>query len=116
MVASPLESLDEPFFLLGRTLALFENIVAQPLYLKMYEKPRRTLLEMFDIIELYTDNQLIAEVRALIAGINAGLKVYDEVGWNYLIWTINEPVNRMWYQFGYSFQKAGGKCCAENVI
>lgn len=104
---SPLEYLDEPFFLLGRIFALVESIGAQPLYQQMLVKPRKTLGQLFDSIATCAADPLVEEVRAHIACIDVGLKDYEGAGWNYLIWTIHRPVNRMWFQFGHDFQRSG---------
>jgi hypothetical protein len=102
---SPLESLSEPFFLLGRVFALVEDVGAQPLCQQMIVKPRRTLGQLLDFITSYADDPMMAEVRAHIACIDVELKEFEGASWNYLIWTIHRPVNMMWIQFGYDFQR-----------
>lgn len=102
---SPLEELDDPFFLLGRTIAVAEQISGQALYDLMLKRPRITFHTMFDLLETNPTHELFEDGHALLAYIDMALEdlLQRKADWNYLIWHVARE-GRVLYRFGYDYQ------------
>lgn len=102
---SPLEDLDDVFFLLGRTIAVAEQISGQALYDLMLKRPRFTFHTMFNLLETNCEHELWGEGHALLAYINTALEelLQREADWNYLVWYLGRE-GRVLYRLGYDYQ------------